>query len=170
MKKMESFVVAPLSQISVLLAEDHAGFRKSLKLLVELEEDIDVVGEAKNGHEAVDMNKRLKPRVIIMDLTMPFLNGLQATRQIIKTSPRTRVLMLSANPDPGYIEEAMLSGASGYLIKQSSTQFVARGIREVLKGNTFFSTSISKQLRDQCRAMFGKGETLKRKAAGSALA
>ena len=73
-----------------------------------------------------------------MDIAMPLLNGLQATRQIMEISPATRVLILSAHPDPEYIKQAVICGASGYLIKQSSTQFLAQAIREVLKGNTFF--------------------------------
>jgi DNA-binding NarL/FixJ family response regulator len=93
------------------------------------------------------------------------LNGLEATRLIMKSSPGTRVLILSAHPDPEYIERAMLFGASGYLIKQSSTQFLARAIREVLRGKTYFSASITRQLRDECRVVFGKGESLKRKMA-----
>jgi DNA-binding NarL/FixJ family response regulator len=165
MRKQEFIVSVPTDQITVLLAEDHAGFRKSLKLLVELEGDIKVVGEAKNGCEAVRLNRSLRPEVIVMDIAMPLLNGLQATRQIVKASPNARVLILSAHPDPEYIERAMLFGASGYLIKQSSTQFLAEGIREVLKGRTYFSTSISRQLRDQCRKLFGKDELLKKRAA-----
>ncbi|MCE0499151.1 MAG: response regulator transcription factor [Methylacidiphilales bacterium] len=165
MKKQEFIVSVPTDQITVLLVDDHSVFRKSLRVLVELEEDIEVVGEATNGHEAVEQNLSLQPEVIIMDMAMPLLNGLEATRLIMETHPKTRVLMLSANPDPEYIEQAMLSGASGYLIKQSSTQFLAKGIREVLKGNTYFSTSISRQLRDQCRIVFDKGESLKRKTA-----
>jgi DNA-binding NarL/FixJ family response regulator len=154
----------PTKQISVLLAEDNANFRKSLKLLVELDGDIDVVGEARNGCEAIRLNKTLHPEVIVMDIAMPLLNGLQATRQIMETSPSTRVLILSANPDPEYVMQAVTSGASGYLIKQSSTQFLPQAIREVLKGNMYFSTSISKLLRDQCRKLFGKTELLKKKS------
>ena len=165
MKNQEFIISVPINQITVLLAEDHAFFRKSLKLLVELEGDLKVVGEAKNGSEAVRLNRSLQPEVIIMDIAMPIMNGLQATRQIIETSPHTRVLMLSANPDPEYIERAIFFGASGYLIKQSSTQFLAKAIREVLKGNTYFSTSISRELRDQCQIVFGRGESLKKKMA-----
>jgi DNA-binding NarL/FixJ family response regulator len=163
MKKQECIVSMPLDQITVLLVDDHSAFRKSLRVLVELEKDIEVVGEATNGHEAVEQNLSLQPEVIIMDMAMPLLNGLEATRLIMETHPKTRVLMLSASPDPEYIEQAMLSGASGYLIKQSPTLFLAKGIREVLKGNTYFSTSISRQLRDECQILFGKGEALKKK-------
>jgi len=165
MKRQERIDSPSIKQITVLLAEDHASFRKSLKLLVELDGDIEVVGEAKNGHEAVKLAMNLQPEVIIMDIAMPLLNGLQATQQIMETSPATRVLILSANPDPEYVKQAVIFGASGYLIKQSSTQVLAQAIREVIKGNSFFCAPISKPLREQCRKLFGKGELLKKKVA-----
>lgn len=149
----------------MLLAEDRASFRKTLKLLIESDGDIEVVGEAKNGHEAVRLTKSLNPEIVVMDIAMPLFNGLQATQQIMKTSPATRVLILSANSDPAYIEQAMILGASGYLVKQTSTQFLAEAVREVLKGRSYFSTSISKQLRDQCQKIFRKCELLKKKVA-----
>jgi len=144
----------PLDQITVLLAEDHTAYRKSLKLLVESDGDIDVIGAAKNGCEAVRLNKRLHPDVILMDIAMPLLNGLQATRQILATFPATKVLMLSSHSDPEYIEQAMLFGASGYLLKQSSAIVLVQAIREVLMGNAYFSAAISKQLRDRCQKIF----------------
>ena len=156
-------VTIPVKLITVLLAEDHANFRKSLKLLVEMDGDIEVVGEAKNGREAMQLNMKLQPDVVIMDIAMPLLNGLQATRLIIESSPATRVLILSSHPDAEYIEQAMLYGASGYLIKQSSAPFIVKAIREVLKGKTFFSASISKRLCDDSRKVFGKRELLKKK-------
>jgi DNA-binding NarL/FixJ family response regulator len=162
-KQLACIESLPVKQITVLLAEDHASFRKSLKLLIESDGDIKIVGEAKNGREAVRLTRNIQPDVVVMDIAMPLLNGLQATRQIMETSPATRVLVLSANPDPVYVKQAMIFGASGYLIKQSSTQFLAQAVREVNKGSTYFSTSISQNLRDQCRKLFGKGELLKRK-------
>ena len=149
----------PLDQITVLLAEDHTAYRKSLKLLVESDGDIDVIGAAKNGCEAVRLNKRLHPDVILMDIAMPLLNGLQATRQILATFPATKVLMLSSHSDPEYIEQAMVFGASGYLLKQSSADVLARAIREVLRGNAYFSAAISKQLRDRSQKIFDQGST-----------
>ena len=159
----------PTKQISVLLAEDNANFRKSLKLLVELDGDIDVVGEAKNGSDAVSLTKKLHPEVIVMDIAMPLLNGLQATRQIMDTFPSTRVLILSANSDSEYVMQAVTSGASGYLIKQSSTQFLPQAIREVLKGNAYFSASIAKALREECQKIFDKTELVKKKSVPLAL-
>lgn len=165
MKRQELIESSPVKQITVLLAEDHAGFRKSLKLLIESDRDIEVVGEAKTGWEAVRLSMSLHPEVIVMDIAMPLLNGLQATEQIMATSPATRVLILSAYPDPEYIKQAVLLGASGYLIKPSSIQVLAQAIREVFKGHAYFSTSIPQRLRDQCRKLFLKGDLLKRRAA-----
>jgi DNA-binding NarL/FixJ family response regulator len=87
------------------------------------------------------------------------------TRQITEISSATRVLILSAYPDPEYIKQAVISGASGYLIKQSSTQALAQAVREVLKGNTYFSAAISKRLRNQCLKLFSKGQLLKKQTA-----
>jgi DNA-binding NarL/FixJ family response regulator len=169
MKRQELTVSASSKQITVLLAEDFADLRKALKLLVESDGDIKVVGEAKTGLEAVQMTGILRPEVILMDISMPLLNGLHATRQIMKIFPMTRVLILSAHSDPEYIEQAVVVGASGYLMKESSTQFLAQAVREVLKGNTYFSASIPKSIRDHCEKVFGKSELLKKKAARLAL-
>jgi len=169
MKKQPLADSLPVKQITVLLAEDNTIFRKSLKSLIESDGDIKVVGEAKTGREAIQMAKSLRPEVIIMDIAMPLLNGLEATEQIMKTSPAPRILILSAHPDPEYIMQAVLLGASGYLIKQSSTQVLDDAIREVLKGNSFFCAPITKPLRDQCQILFGKGELIKKKAARLAL-
>jgi DNA-binding NarL/FixJ family response regulator len=147
-----------LDPITVLLAEDHAGYRKSLKLVVESDGEIEVVGEAKNGCEAVRMNQSLHPDVIVMDIAMPLLNGLQATRQIMEISPATKVLILSAHPDPEYIEQAMEFGAAGYLLKQSCADVLAPAIRAVLNGKTYFSAAISKQLRERCQKLFANHE------------
>jgi DNA-binding NarL/FixJ family response regulator len=131
MKIQEIIDPSATKQITVLLAEDHAAFRKSLKLLVELSGDIEVVGEAKNGLDAVRLARSLHPEVIVMDIAMPQLNGLQAARQIMEILPAIKVLILSSHPDPEYIRQAMLFGASGYLFKQSSTQFLAQAVRRV---------------------------------------
>jgi DNA-binding NarL/FixJ family response regulator len=156
MKKSEFAVLPTEHQITVLIAEDHQAFRKSLKLLVETDGDIEVVGEAKNGCEAIRMNKSLHPDVVLMDIAMPLLNGLQATRQIMHSLPLSKVLILSSHPDPEYIEQAMVFGASGYLLKQSSAEVLALAIREVQGGKAYFSAAISKQLRDRCQKIFAK--------------
>ena len=135
-----------MKRITVLLADDNRIVRTEFRKILELEDDLEVVGEAKNGSEAVVMVKKLCPEIILMDVAMPVLNGLQATRQILKASPATKILMFSAHSDEVYVEAAINSGAIGYLIKQTSVDTVCQAIREVHKGNTFFSPSIPKRL------------------------
>jgi DNA-binding NarL/FixJ family response regulator len=135
-----------MKRITVLLADDNRIVRTEFRKILELEDDLEVVGEAKNGREAVVMVKKLCPEIILMDVAMPVLNGLQATRQILKASPATKILMFSAHSDEVYVEAAINSGAIGYLIKQTSVDTVCQAIREVHKGNTFFSPSIPKRL------------------------
>ena len=136
-----------MKRISVLLADDNRIVRKEFRRILETEDDLEVVGEAKNGRQAVAMVKKLHPALVLMDIAMPLLNGLQATCQILKTAPATKVLMLSAHSDDAYVEAATNSGAMGYLIKQTSAASVCPAIREVHKGNTFFSPSIPNRLR-----------------------
>ena len=104
-----------------------------------------MVGEAQDGRQAVALAKKLRPDVVLMDIAMPLLNGLEATRQILKALPATKVLMLSAHSDDAYVKNATESGAVGFLLKQTSAHDVCRAIREVHKGKTFFSPSISKR-------------------------
>jgi DNA-binding NarL/FixJ family response regulator len=136
-----------MKRITVLLAEDHMIVREGLRALLQAEGDIEVVGEAETGRQAVQLTKRLRPGVVVMDIAMPQLNGLEATRRILKAVPATRVLMLSAHGDDEYIRQAVMLGAAGYLIKQTSADLLSRAIREVQKGNTFFSPSIANRLR-----------------------
>ena len=138
--------VVRINRITVLLADDNGAVRGEFRKILELEDDLEVVGEAKNGQQAVDMVKKLHPALVLMDVTMPLLNGLQATCQILKAFPATKVLMLSAHSEEAYIVEAVNSGAMGYLIKHTSADTVCGAIREVHKGNTFFSPSIPKRL------------------------
>jgi DNA-binding NarL/FixJ family response regulator len=140
-----------MKRISVLLADDNGVVRKEFRKILELEDDLEVVGEAKDGLQAVALVKKLRPTLVLMDVTMPLLNGLQANCQILKTVPATKVLILSAHSDEAYIIEAVNSGAMGYLIKQTSADNVCHAIREVHKGNTFFSPSIPKRLRHRNR-------------------
>jgi len=135
-----------MNRITVLLADDNRVVRTEYRKILELEDDLEVVGEAKNGHQVVAMVKKLRPALVLMDVAMPLLNGLQATRQILKAAPTTKVLMLSAHSDEVYVEEATNSGAMGYLIKQTSADTVCHAIREVQKGNIFFSPSIPRHL------------------------
>ena len=135
-----------MKRITVLLADDNGVVRREFRQLLELEDDLEVVGEAKNGLQAVASVKKLRPAVVLMDIAMPLLNGLNATRQILKAAPATKVLMLSAHSDDVYVEEATNSGAVGYLVKQTAADSVCSAIREVQKGRTFSSPSITSSL------------------------
>jgi DNA-binding NarL/FixJ family response regulator len=110
-----------------------------------------VVGEAKYGHQAVALVKKLHPALVLMDVTLPRLNGLQATCQILKAVPTTKVLMLSAHSEEAQMIEAVNSGAMGHLIKKTSADNVVTAIREIHKGNTFFCQSIPKPLHTRIR-------------------
>jgi DNA-binding NarL/FixJ family response regulator len=140
-----------MKRITVLLADDNKGVRDEFRDLVELEDDLEVIGEAKNGRQAVAMVKRLRPAVVLMDIAMPLLNGLQATLQILKILPATKVLMLSAHTEEVYVEESTKSGAMGYLVKQTAADNVCSAIREVQKGNMFFSAPVSRSHRKLLR-------------------
>jgi len=135
-----------MKRITVVLAEDHTIVREGFRKMLELEKDLQVVGEAEDGRQAVALVKKLRPAVVLMDIAMPRLNGLEATRQVLKAVPATKVLMLSAHSDDAYIKDATDSGAVGFLLKQTSSHVVCEAIREVQKGNTFFSPTVSRRL------------------------
>ena len=132
-----------MKRITVLLAEDHMVVRQGFRKMLELEEDLEVVGEAEDGRQAVALARKLLPAVVLMDIAMPLLNGLEATRQLLKALPKTKVLILSAHSDDAYVRNATESGAVGFLLKQTSAHDVCRAIREVEKGKTFFTRSLS---------------------------
>jgi DNA-binding NarL/FixJ family response regulator len=133
-------------QITVLIADDHMVVREGLRKLLEAEKDIEVIGEAANGRNAVELALKLHPDVVVMDIAMPQMNGLEATRQLRKVAPDSKVIILSAHSDDAYVEGVMALGANGYLIKQSSSHVLSEAIREVQKGKAFFSPSVSKRL------------------------
>ena len=136
-------------QISVLLAEDHAIVREGLCSLLNADGGFSVVGEARTGREAVEMAQALKPDVIVMDIAMPVLNGVEATRQILAANPAAKIIVLSAHSDDVYVERMNQVGAVGFLEKQSSAEILTKAIREVAEGRTFYSPSIAKRLRNE---------------------
>ena len=149
-------------KITVLLAEDHVVVRQGLRILIEADGDIKVLGEAITGREAVSMTRQLRPDVVVMDIAMPLLNGIQATQQILSESPKARILILSAHADPEYVDQLMALGVLGYLTKQTSAEVVARAVREVYSGGTFFSPSVAKHLRNHYQKMPLPSRGLKR--------
>ncbi|HXC01532.1 MAG TPA: response regulator transcription factor [Opitutaceae bacterium] len=138
--------MTPPKHITVLLAEDHSVVRQGLCALLNADGHFKMVGEAKTGREAVEKAKALNPDVILMDIAMPVLNGLEATRQILAANPAAKVIILSAHSDDEYIERMTAVGAAGFLEKQTSADVLTKAIREVAKGNNFFSPSIAKRM------------------------
>ena len=152
-----------MKKISVLLADDHVVVRQGLRALIEAEPDIQVVAEADNGRQAVQLAKRLQPNVVVLDVAMPLLNGLEATRQIAREVPGTKILILSTYNDEEYVQQCTEEGASGYLVKQTAANDLLKAIREAHKGKAFFSPSISKRLLEQCREAFVRGGTIRKR-------
>jgi DNA-binding NarL/FixJ family response regulator len=153
-----------MRKITVLLADDHTVVRQGLRALLSAEEDMEIVGEAENGRQAVQLVKELSPDVAVMDIAMPVLNGLEATRQITRDSPSTKVLILSSYSDDEYVQQSTEAGAVGYLVKQTAANDLLMAIREAQKGNAFFSPGIAKRLRDQCREVLTSGKSVQRRA------
>lgn len=126
--------------ITVVLAEDSRILRDGLLALLTLEGDLRVVGQAENGRQALELACKLCPDVVVMDINMPLLNGLEATRQILQALHATKVLILSANSQGSYLDRARAVGASGYLVKQTNVHLLPTAIRAVHGGNLFFRT------------------------------
>jgi two-component system response regulator NreC len=137
-----------VSKTTVLLAEDHTIVRKGLRSLLESEADIEIVGEAENGREAIDRVEELRPDVVVMDIGMPGLNGLEATRQIKKRFSDVQVLILTVHTGEEYILQILRAGASGYLVKQAAPAELISAIQAVHRGEAFLSPSISKKVLD----------------------
>jgi len=152
-----------MKRITVLLAEDHQIVREGFRSLLKHEPDIEVVGEAETGRQAVQLTRKLRPAVVVMDIAMPLLNGLEATRQIRKDFPETKVLILSAHSDNAYVEQVAVLGAAGFLLKQTSSHILATAIREVQKGKTFYSPTISKRIHEHGRKGLDRGADFKKK-------
>lgn len=146
-----------MEKIKVLLADDHTVVRQGLRALLEAESDITVVGEAETGRQAMRLALKLSPDVVVIDVAMPQLNGLEATRQIAKELPGVRVLVLSSYSDDEYVRQATEAGATGYLLKQTAAEDLIRAIRETKNGNAYFSPAISKRLLESYREAFLKG-------------
>jgi DNA-binding NarL/FixJ family response regulator len=155
-----------MSRISTLLADDHTIVREGLRALLLADSGIEVVGEAVNGREAVDLALALRPDVVVMDIAMPSLNGLEATSKILAALPKTKVIILSAHSDDAYIDRVIAIGASGFLIKQTSAQILARAIHEVMEGRTFYSPQVAKRVRDHYQKPDKAGGLMIRKATG----
>lgn len=133
----------PTTPIRVLLADDHAVVRNGFRMILDAQADMTVVGEASNGREAVALTDTAHPDVIVMDVTMAELNGIEATRQIARAHPSVRVLALSMQKDSVYVREMLRAGAKGYLLKDSSEQDLLSAVRSVAMGRGWLSPGVS---------------------------
>jgi two-component system, NarL family, response regulator NreC len=132
--------------IQILIADDHGIVRTGLRLLLERIPEVEVVGEAVDGRQAVQLAKELKPDIVVLDIGMPLLNGLEAAAQIVKENERIGVIMLSMHADESYIVRALDAGAKGYLLKDKADDDIERAVRSVATGRPFFSPSIAQTL------------------------
>ena len=147
-----------MKKITVLLADDHRILREGVKSLLEKTPDIEVVGEAGEGGEAVAKAQALSPDIVLMDITMPGMNGLEATRQIKALKPNTRVLILSMHESNQYISQFLRSGASGYVLKETAASDLAGAIRVVFQGDAFLYPSIARKLLEEYLQKVQSGE------------
>ena len=138
-----------MGKIKVLLAEDHTIVRKGIRSLLDAETDIEVVGEAENGREAIEKVESLAPDIVVMDNTMPVLNGLEATRQIKKRFPNVEILILTMHTNEEYVFQTLQAGASGYLVKQTAPKELISAIQALNQGDFYLSPTISKTVIEE---------------------
>ncbi len=143
-----------MKKVAVLLVDDHAVVRQGLRALLEAEGDLVVVGEAEDGREAVQLARKTFPDVVLMDVAMPGMNGAEATRQILKSVPTTKVLVLTSYGDDDYVAQLLEAGAMGYVVKQTAAADLLKAIRQVQKGEAFFSPVIARRLQSNGQGAF----------------
>ena len=136
---------------SLILADDHPVFRHGLRYLLE-RDGFNIVGEAEDGHESVKLAQQLRPDVILLDFSMPRLNGLDAAKEIMKISPRSKIILLTAHREEQYVQQALQAGVRGYVLKSEATTTLVEAVMEVMRGNAFLSPGISRVAADSCLA------------------
>jgi len=147
-----------VGKIRILIADDHGIVRKGLRLQLEQQESFEVAGEASDGREAVCLAEELAPNVIIMDIAMPNLNGIDAAAQMVKRNPDTKVIMLSMHSDESYLTRALTAGVKGYLLKETADVDLCRAVQAVAQGKVFFSPAIANTLlEDYMRQLQQRG-------------
>jgi two-component system, NarL family, response regulator NreC len=140
-----------MKRIRILLADDHAVVRQGFKMILGAQPDMEIVGEAGNGREAVELTETLKPDVVVMDVAMPELNGIEATRRVSASVPHARVIALSMHKDSVYVREVLRAGARGYLLKDSGAGDLVSAVRAVARGESYLSPAISNAVLDDYR-------------------
>ncbi len=140
-----------MKRIRILLADDHAVVRQGFKMILAAQPDMEIVGEAGNGREAVELAEKLRPEVVVMDVSMPELNGIEATRRLASSTPHTRVVALSVHKDSVYVREILRAGARGYLLKESVAGDLVSAVRAVASGEGYLSPAVSSAVLDDYR-------------------
>lgn len=138
-------------KIRILLADDHTVVRQGFRLILSAQPDMEIVGEAGNGREAVELAEKLHPDLVVMDVAMPELNGIEATRRLASSAPRTRVLALSMHKDSVYVREILRAGARGYLLKDSIDSDLLAAVRAVARGEGYLSPAVSEAVLSDYR-------------------
>ena len=151
-----------MAKIRILLADDHTLFRQGIKTLINAEADMEIVGEAANGGDSVDKSAEARPDLVLMDIGMPGLSSFEATRQIKKNRPETKVLLLTMYDDEDYLVEGMEVGASGYVLKDSPSQQLIAAIRDICRGGSYLSPRMLSQLVDDFRTRIKSANRLPR--------
>jgi two-component system, NarL family, response regulator NreC len=140
-----------MKRIRILLADDHAVVRQGFKMILAAQPDMEIVGEAGNGRETVELAEKLRPEVVVMDVSMPELNGIEATRRLASSTPHTRVVALSMHKDSVYVREILRAGARGYLLKESLAGDLVAAVRAVASGEGYLSPAVSNAVLDDYR-------------------
>jgi len=140
-----------MARIRILLADDHAVVRQGFKMILGAQSDMEIVGEAGNGREAIELAEKLRPDVVVMDVAMPELNGIEATRRLADSTPHTRVVALSMHKDSVYVREMLRAGARGYLLKDSGAADLVSAVRSVASGEGYISPGVSNAVLDDYR-------------------
>jgi len=151
-----------MAKIRIMLADDHTLFRQGIRTLISAEADMEVVGEAPNGGDAVEKANEVRPDVVLMDIGMPGLSSFEATRQIKKNRPETKVLFLTMYDDEDYLVEGMEVGASGYVLKDSPSQQLVAAVRDICRGGSYLSPRMLSQLVDDFRSRIKSANRLPR--------
>ena len=156
-----------MTKLRILLAEDHKVMREGLRMVIDRERDMEVVGEADNGLAAIALTQQLRPDVVIMDVSMPELDGLKATEALKRLVPNAKILILTRHTDSSYVKQLLTSGASGYVLKQSASEDLVRAIQRVAAGHTYLDPAITDQVvssfTDRRRHRGSPGKSLSRR-------
>ena len=140
-----------MKRTRILLADDHAVVRQGFKMILDAQTDMEIVGEAANGREAVELAAQFNPDIVVMDVAMPELNGIEATRRLLAANPHIRVIALSMHKDSVYVREILRAGARGYLLKDSGADDLVKAIRAVAGGESYLSPAVSNAVLDDYR-------------------